>query len=332
MNAGLDRARKDGYRPSRYTCYSNHFTDNITSCNNYVSDITLMPFILNYISNFINLQEKITINHSLRDIERILLRGKYFVDIKGIDRKGLEATKLAFISGFQDKKFDKNNDKKVSEDLELQSLKKEKIKYEKALERLEDLFLFSEESMAKKDFIFKKRDLAKNLETVNNKISENYKSKTNTKTDFEFLTKVSNFFMKKHISIKQDIDYRKLLKGVDKEVLREFILLVIEKIVVDDKKVSSITFKNGITHNFAYKAIEKMQRRSKQRFLYKEFEPMVLDYIKENESVNRVEVEKITAMSRTGALSIINELMDRNLIVKKGNSVATRYFLNKKTT
>jgi hypothetical protein len=154
FNAGLDRARNDGYRPSRYTCYSSHY-DNISNCNNFVSDITLLPFILNYISNFINLQSKITSKHSLRDIERILLRGNPFIDVIGVDKKGLEETYTAFVIGFQDdKRLMKSGEEEAGTDYELETLKKEKMKYEKALTRLEDLYLYSDEAMSEKDFLF----------------------------------------------------------------------------------------------------------------------------------------------------------------------------------
>ncbi|MHB8061916.1 MAG: recombinase family protein, partial [Ruminiclostridium sp.] len=129
FNAGLDAPRKDGYHPSRYTCYSfkqyNSYDED--RCNNFVSDITLLPFILNYISNFINLQSKITQKHSLRDIERILLRGSAFVDVLGIDKKGLEETYIAFAVGFQARVFE-TPEEESGISLELENLKKEKHK------------------------------------------------------------------------------------------------------------------------------------------------------------------------------------------------------------
>lgn len=130
LNAGLDSPRKDGYRPSRYTCYSSKY-DNIENCNNFISDIALLPFVLNYISNFINLQNRITQKHSLRDIEKILLRGKSFVDVLGIDKKGLENTYTAFVLGFRETEYEKPENDDVLTDYELDKLQKEKQKFEK---------------------------------------------------------------------------------------------------------------------------------------------------------------------------------------------------------
>lgn len=333
FNSGLDAARKDGYRPSRYTCYSNQYSDNINNCNNFVSDITLLPFILNYISNFINLQNKITPNHSYRDIERILLRGRAFVDVIGIDKKGLEETYNAFTFGFSTGTFEVVEDEVSTSNLELEKLQNEKQRYDKALTRLEDLYLFSDESMSEKDFLFKKRDIIQNIERLNSSITAIRKSQANTRktADISFLITASNFLIKKELMNKRDIDFREFLDVVDKALIQDFIKTVIARIVIVDKKILSITFKNGITHQFMYKPIEQRKIKTKEKFLYRSFEPDLLEYLKEHGSATRADVEKLTGMKRDGALSILNEFMDRGIVEKKGNSIAIRYFLNEKS-
>ena len=332
LNAGLDVARNDGYRPSRYTCSSNRYVQNIDSCNNFVSDITLLPFILNYISNFINLQEKITQNHSLRDIERILLRGTAFIDVLGIDKKALEDTYAAFTSGFDNGSFELSKDESNSS-FELENLKKEKQKFEKALARLEDLYLYSEESMSEKDFLFKKRDISSNIERINASISSLYRNINDTKpNDISFLNKAGNFLIVMNLANKRDIDFREFVDSVDKSLIREFVRTVVDKIVILDKKIISITFQNGLTHNFMYKPIELQRIKTKAKFVYRSLEPMVLDYLKEHDSVSRVDVEKITGLTRTTAISLINDLVSQNILYKKGNSTATRYFVTEKKT
>lgn len=329
--SGLDSPRSDGYRPSRYTCYSSRY-DNINNCSNFISDITLLPFILNYISNFINLQSRITQKHSLRDIEKILLRGKAFVDVLGIDKKGLESTYTAFVLGLRDIEYSKSGSEESTTDYELENLKKEKQKFEKALARLEDLYLFSEESMSQKDFLFKKRDIVQNIERINNKITSLYEMNANIKltTDVSFLNKASYFLMSQELTNKRYIDFRDMLETVDKNLIADFVQTVIDEITIADKKVTSIKFKNGITHKFLYKEHSEQKIRTREKFLYRTFEPMLMEYLKENKSVTRKEVEELTSMGRSGATSILAEFMDRGLIERKGNSVATRYFLVEK--
>lgn len=52
----------------------------------------------------------------------------------------------------------------------------------------------------------------------------------------------------------RNVDYRTLSESVGREALSDFMHTIIENIIVLDKRVQSITFKNGITHTFAYKS------------------------------------------------------------------------------
>ena len=151
-------------------------------------------------------------------------------------------------------------------------------------------------------------------------------------SDISFLNKAGNFLMVMNLSTKRDIDFREFVDSVDKSLIREFIQTVIDKIVVVDKKIVSITFQNGLTHNFMYKPIEAQRIKTKEKYLYKSFEPVLIDYLKEHDSVSRVDVEKITGLTRTTALALISELIDQGLLEKKGNSTAIRYFYIEKET
>jgi len=327
-HAGLDSPRKDGYRPSRYTCSTRKFNEE--QCSNFISDITLLPFILNYISNFIKLQNLITQKHSLKDIEKVLLKGKSFINVAGIHKEGLEQTYSIFVYGFENQKYDKPE--VVSEsttNLELENLKKEKQKYEKAMERLESLYLFSDEAMSEKDFLFKKRDIVQNIDIINSKIKAVYEKSIASKviTDLSFLKKAGYFLINQELINKVHIDYRKLLDTVAIDLIKDFVQTVIKKVVVNDKKVISITFVNGIVHKFAYKEITQQKIRTREKFLYLSFEPILLEYLKEHKSITRKDVEKLTGMSRSGAYSILQEFMDRGIIERKGESISIKYVL-----
>lgn len=336
LNAGLDVARKDGYRPSRYTCYANYHLDNYHNCNNFVSDITLLPFILNYISNFLSLQSKVTPRHTPRDIERILLRGTAFIDVEGIDHASLVETYHLFLGNGSGATFNNHVEEEENTlNIEFEKLKKEKVKYEKALARLEDLFLYSDEAMSQKDFLFKKRDISQNIDRINNSLSELHNKSTNLKmtNDTAFINKASHFLITNELTNKKNIDYRELLQTINNDIIRDFIQTLITKIVIMDKKVYSITFQNGITHNFLYKPKENQKIRTKEKFLYLTYQPALVKYLDEYGSISRKELELLTGMTRTSALSLINEFIDRGIIEKRGNSTAIKYFLvDKKVT
>lgn len=49
------------------------------------------------------------------------------------------------------------------------------------------------------------------------------------------------------------VDYEKYIRQIDPMVPKSFLRSIISKITVDDGKVSSIEFKNGMIHTFSYK-------------------------------------------------------------------------------
>lgn len=61
---------------------------------------------------------------------------------------------------------------------------------------------------------------------------------------------------------------------------------------------------------------------------YKQHYGTVLQYIKEHGSISRPEVEKLANIKRSSASSLLQDLMTKGLIVRRGYSTAIRYFLN----
>lgn len=96
-------------------------------CSNYVSDIIIGPFIFNYVSNLIRLQERITPKHSTRDKERALLRGNAFIDAIRHNNKPLKETYFALTQGKPGQEYaTASKDDSNITDLELERLKKER--------------------------------------------------------------------------------------------------------------------------------------------------------------------------------------------------------------
>ena len=50
------------------------------------------------------------------------------------------------------------------------------------------------------------------------------------------------------------MDYERYIRRIDPSVPRNFLQNIIEQIEIDDGRVVSISFKNGMTHKFSYKA------------------------------------------------------------------------------
>lgn len=49
------------------------------------------------------------------------------------------------------------------------------------------------------------------------------------------------------------VDFKELVEIVDKQTIKDFINDVISNITVQNGNIKSITFKNGLKHNFIYK-------------------------------------------------------------------------------
>lgn len=257
FSASYDTARKDGYRPSIYRCKS---VATSKGCDNrMISDITLGPFVINYIANLLKAQEALSKKDSLRSFENLLLKGKPFKDIAGIERQGLEQTYLATVYGGLDKvtyeQPQYNDTTATTLEPELELLKREKKKHERAGERLQNLYLYSDDSMSEKDYLLKKKEITDAIEIINEKIWELHERESNqiSINDLSFLQKASYFYLSNELLRTRMINYKTMITTIDNQLVKDFVNTVISKICVDDRRITSITFKNGITHKFVYK-------------------------------------------------------------------------------
>lgn len=319
LTAGLDAPRSDGFRPSRYTCSTNKTTRNIHSCNSFVSDILVAPFVLNYVANLIRLQDRTdaAAKRSLVDINRMLLRGSAFIDVIGVDREALQETYLMSIHGVHDAVYSTTTAEEDSSSLALEKLKKDRERHEKALAKLEDLYLYDEdEGISRKDYILKKKEITEKIEEVRNEITSLLTSAGQI-TDHSFLNDARNFLISQALYHGRDVDFKALLDSVGKEALADFVDSVIKKIIILDKRVMAITFKNGITHNFTYQPPEKRKIQIQERGKYKQYTDVVLNYLKEQGPASRTDIEKLTNLKRSSVYTLLQELMDQNLVLKR---------------
>lgn len=250
-----DRPRENNFTPSKYTCY------NYTSkgkCKIFMSDLSVFPFVINYINNYINLQNRITNKYTLRDMERRLLRGSLFDKIDHIEKDDLKETYNILLEHNSISYELTDNDKKETniKSSKISILMNERKRYEKALEKLDNLYLFSESLLTPKEFANKRNSINENIEKINKEILDSNNENKNTfvsNDEFYSSLKASFFILSKYLSESKNIDGRHLLETVDMQILKDFIGKIISNIEINDKKIQNITFKNGITHHFIYK-------------------------------------------------------------------------------
>lgn len=255
----VDRPRADGYRPSAYRCYNYvHSKKDYRKCSGAIGEVKLGPFVINYISNLLRANDYVRskgTEASETEIEMILLSGKYFKDVVGVHPKDLKETYNVIMRNTGDLLFDPKEDIEVDQDLKLNDLKENKKKLERAITRLEDLYLFSEESMSEKDFLIKKQDISKKIEKINSDIRERSIefSRSAPGHDLSFIKKATQYLLGHDLLSSKDINYNEIVKLIDKKLLQDFMQTVIKKITVEeDKSISSIEFANVITHRFIY--------------------------------------------------------------------------------
>lgn len=325
LTAGLDRARSDGFRPSRYICTTNKKISGINRCDSYINDISIAPFVLTYISNIYRLYKRKDVKRSLTDIKRILLRGSYLMDVEEINKEALEITASSLSIKRNVELFDNGSDDDQTIDLDLERLKKELSKEERALSRLEELYLYDENSMSTKDYILKKKSITDKIDELRNKITQHL-SQNGDYTDHSFLEDAAVSIFADEFLNSREIDYKELATEIGKEPIAEFINAVIKQITILNKRVHSITFKNGITHTFTYKPEPKKEIHIRQSSKYKEHIPFIINYINEHGSLTRKEVEKLTNLKRDTATALLNELIEEGKIIRRGKGCALRYY------
>ncbi|WP_408626376.1 recombinase family protein [Alkaliphilus metalliredigens] len=259
--ASTDRPRSDGYRPSVYRCYNYvHNKKQYRTCSGGIGEVKLGPFVINYIANLIKSNEFISTYGSKgteKEVEKILLKGSSFKGVAGIIAQDLKHTYEVLLKNTGDILFDSIEEPKdIEQDMELESLKSEKKKIERALQRLEDLYLFSEDSMSEKNYLVKKQELEKRINSINDKIkkrSQEY-SRNLPGHDLSFIKKATQYLLAHNLYNDRAINYNKIVKMIDKKLLQDFMQCVVKKITVDeDKTISSIEFVNGLSHRFIYR-------------------------------------------------------------------------------
>lgn len=259
MQSSTDRERADGYRPSIYACTRKRRFDDCE--NKYISDITVAPFVLNYISNILKAQNNFGKSTPIETFERKLLRGTFFNDVEHIDSVGLtemyDMLKRGNLSDaiYSSQRVQNTQEEQATAD-ERDLLLAEKRKKERALARLKALYLYNEDAISEKEYVLEKKTLTESLDGIDKRLEELERNSSThfTISDDEFMAKASVFIMTQNLQHKRFVNFETLIKKIDPRIVKEFINSIIQKIVIQNGKITSIRFKNGLEHKFLYKA------------------------------------------------------------------------------
>ena len=177
---------------------------------------------------------------SPEDLEKRLLRGHVFAPVKYIGNDGLNEYYNLLSRYRSDNSFTlafKNPKRKATVNPETESLRKEKDKQERALSRLQQAYLYSDNAMPEKDYIIARQEITEKISEINNE---------------EFVRQASHLLISSWLKDKQYIHFPDLALNVSVDVLHTYMAAIIDSITIKDSHVISITFKNGLTHRFIY--------------------------------------------------------------------------------
>lgn len=254
LTSSPGRKSSTGFRASNYSCPLRRKSK---KCNNKtINDIVLGEFVINYILNMLNAKKMFSKIKTPDELQKQLLCGSTFSDIDHIDTDGLNEYYNLLSRYSSDNSFifaKRPQKKKAAVSKELASLRKEKERQERAMTRLQDLYLYSENAMSEKDFIIRKEDISYRLKEINHKLGVLSDDSDSFLSDEEFIKQASHFLIQSELKNKKYIYFKNLVNTVSPEILKSYIDTILGSVYITDSKVTSIVFKNGLTHNFIYK-------------------------------------------------------------------------------
>ncbi len=253
FNASPGRLYASGYRSSKYNCPNTRKTK--TCHAKSISDPVIGEFLLNYILNILNAQNSIRFIHSTEELEKYLLRGSTFSDIEHINPDGLASlfSMLEKSSG-SDPVLLKRPRSKSKVDPELKRMMTDQKKQQRALDRLNDLYLYNDESLSEREYFIRKQQITDRLQEINETIGMmSQEPWERTMNDEEFIRQASSFILTQKLADKQYIYYRGLAESLDPEILKNFFVSILDSVVMRNGHPETIVFRNGLSHTFTYK-------------------------------------------------------------------------------
>lgn len=247
------RLHTDGYRPSNYSCPKRrkaHECDNPT-----ISDTVLGEFIINYVLNMLNAKKEFSKIKTPEELEKRLLQGSTFSSVSRIEKNGLNEFYNLLSRYGSDSSFkitSARKKKRAAVDPEIETLRREKEKQERALQRLQDLYLYSDNAMSEKGFILRKAEITSRLEQINAQLGMSSRGINSSITDEEFIKMASHILISRQLEDREYIYFVNLAKAVSQDILQQYMGTILDSVQISDGKITCIVFKNGLVHKFIY--------------------------------------------------------------------------------
>lgn len=247
-----DERRLDGFHPSNYVCTRKRQKAICDSLN--VSEVKIGPFMINYIAAMVDISQKRKKLKDKKELEQLILSHMQFTDLAGIADDSLQET-MDLLYGRSTNIWSPSPIAKESQDNENKKskLKENLQKTDRALERLKKAYLFDDDGMDEKEFLEMKSKLEIDRVKIENEIKDiDNDAIANNVNQIDFIKTASQFLIIHKINSGEFIDYRSLAI-LDEESLKAFMNSVIDHIVVLNRQITEIVFKNGLSHKLLYR-------------------------------------------------------------------------------
>lgn len=320
--------RKDGLDSSRYSC-SGYGSGN--ACSGTIGDIILIPFVFGYLANYFKLVDRITAGTKNKTIEKTLLKGDIFSFVTGIDLDTIEDIRYHLIND----PLSENNDAIEFEEAQSKTaaLKQPDAfdtdikKYQTAISRLEELYLFSSESMSQSEFMIKKSQLQEKVDALKkNKVLAKEEETVDDGADQNDFIAGTVVFKKMLEGLGASYSYEDIMRKIGKDALKNVLPNLISKVYVRDNVPVSIVFKNGLIHKFAWEP-GKRKVESKIELFLKAHNEEISKTIQNKGAITHKDLRDMGNLSKSQAAQIVRALINRNVIEQAPEMGKGRYKL-----
>ena len=127
-------------------------------------------------------------------------------------------------------------------------------KQRRALDRLNDLYLYSDNSISEREYLLRKQQITDRIQEINETLEaiakENRKQSID---DEEFIKQASSFILNQKLSGRQYVCYEYLAESIDPETLKAFFSSIVNSIIMREGRIETVVFRNGLSQTFVYK-------------------------------------------------------------------------------
>lgn len=258
MQSTVTRKFRDGLRQSMYMCGERRVSHKCQ--NKFVLDRTVGSFLIAYIGNMIKLQKFAAQKMYVKDktIQEILLDGDIFEPVAAVTADTLSSLRYA-LSRRPDKvayRLSDNSDKSHAKKRKRQKDLQTRVdRLRRALDRLENVYLFSEDPPNQKAYLAKRAAIRHDLIEAEQDLADAQQSAPFLLTleEEEFIRQAGAAIFRQAIEMPGTVSFNELVEAIGRNPLKDFFNTVLKDVIVKDGRIIEITWHNGTKHGFLYK-------------------------------------------------------------------------------